>query len=192
MRAKPSGVIVMILTLVVGAIAASCRRPVQQSQSTSSTPIIQETVQEDSVVIKFEELSERSQETIKKLLRESIVSAANKGRASFLEAAKITDAIERSLIDDFDSLVQTHDADILYSIYVLKPNKEPERARVAEVTSRGKVVLRYTCVAADVSRPMALVSIIQIEDGHPLLREHVLSYTTNVGWKATSIPADRR
>jgi hypothetical protein len=140
--------------------------------------------------IKFEDLSRESQEKFKKLLARAITRVVPIEWQSFYDS--ITDPIERKLWDDFDKIIDIHGEDALCSVYVVKPGKHKGPVRFAELKDGHQVVvLRYTCVTAEVPEPLAFISVVQMEHGRPAVKEKLVFYNSEAGWKSRTEAPNR-
>jgi hypothetical protein len=106
---------------------------------------------------------------------------------SFLNS--INDPIERRLLDDdVDKYLDNTGKDVLYTIYLLKPGEPQAKSRHAELKDmHGMVVLRFKCVTAELCEPLAIVCIIRVENGAPVVTEKLLSFTAETGWELRSV-----
>jgi hypothetical protein len=141
--------------------------------------------------IPFQDLPKEAQDQLKRAFVQAIAKVVEESNIrSFLN--NISDPIERRLLDDdVDTYKDNTGKDVLYTIYLLKPGEWQAPGKFSELKDKhGKVVVRYTCVSGDVCEPVALVTIIRVEHGEPVVTEKLLSFNEETGWKPRPRPTN--
>jgi hypothetical protein len=155
--------------------------------SCSARPEPQPSPRDEPAEIRVNDLPANAQESFKKLLGEAIVrSIPDKVKSEYDSFyRKLDDPIERSLVDNYDLLIDIpHDEDTLYSIYLVKPDKQTKLVRFFELMDgQVRVAMRYTCVKAEVAGPIAFLSVVRVVKGEQVMTEKVALYHPKTGWK---------
>ena len=106
-----------------------------------------------------------------------MAAAAAKG----WEELGIRDPIEEKLFASLHLFVERKSA--VVSVYVIKPAERNTKVRCIELKQDGNLHPRYTCVAANVLRPLAIVSEIVVVGKDVSVRDKLLCYDSKGGWK---------
>lgn len=135
------------------------------------------------------EAAPKEEEALKQLAKsmvsDAIHDAINEVVQEMVKKLDISDPIETDLFSEvFGTDIPGSDA--LISVCLIRPASEAKEPRTIVLSREGKSFIRYTRAAAPVERPLEIMNIACMKDGHITQAEKILDYIDGT-WKQLNI-----